>query len=126
MKPVAGAVVVREAKALIGKPYRYGGDDPRKGFDCSGLVWYVHKKHGSQLPRTTREQYKLGYEIGKQDLRPGDLVFFSIRGAKPGHVGIYSGRGRFVHAPSTGGRVREDELANNYWRKAWVGARRLD
>ncbi len=126
VKPVPGHVVVREAKALMGKPYRYGGRDPRTGFDCSGLVWYVYKKHDSVMPRSAREMWKVGQEVAKGDLEPGDLVFFDTEGPKPGHVGIFTGRGRFVHAPSSGGRVREDELINNYWRKAWVGARRIE
>lgn len=126
VKPVPGKVVVREAKELMGKPYKYGGRDPRTGFDCSGLVWYVYKKHGSSMPRSAREMYQLGDEVAKGDLEPGDLVFFDTEGPKPAHVGIYSGRGRFVHAPSSGGRVREDELINNYWRRAWMGARRIE
>lgn len=126
VKPVPGKVVAREAKDQIGKPYKYGGRDPRTGFDCSGLVWYVYKKHGSSMPRTAREMFQVGDEVEKNDLEPGDLVFFRISQSKPDHVGIYSGRGRFVHAPSSGGRVREDELINNYWRRAWMGARRIE
>lgn len=128
VKPVPAKLILREAKAQIGAPYRYGGSDPKKGFDCSGLVWYCYRQHGSATPRTARELFKVGEELRKQDLQPGDLVFFDTdpHGPKPAHVGIYSGGGRFVHAPSSQGRVREDELVNNYWRKAWVGARRIE
>lgn len=120
------AAVVREAKAQIGRPYRSGGRDPRTGFDCSGLTYYVFKQHGSVLPRSARAQFKVGVEVPRGSLKPGDLVFFDTGGPKPAHVGIYVGRGRFVHAPSTGGRVREDELINNYWRRTWMGARRIE
>jgi cell wall-associated NlpC family hydrolase len=126
IKPVPGDVVLREAKSQIGVPYHYGGRDPRTGFDCSGLVYYIYKKHDSILPRDARELYKLGDEVAKRDLKPGDLVFFDTQRTKPGHVGIFAGDGRFVHAPSTGGRVREDELENNYWKHAWMGARRIE
>jgi cell wall-associated NlpC family hydrolase len=126
VKPVPGKVILREAKAQIGVPYRYGGADPKKGFDCSGLVWWCYRQHGSSTPRTARELFKVGDEVRTSDLEPGDLVFFdTARGSKPGHVGIYSGDGRFVHAPASRGKVREDELINNYWRKAWYGARRI-
>lgn len=126
VKGVPGHVVVREAKAQMGTRYRYGGRDPGTGFDCSGLVFWIYKKHDSILPRSAHEMWKLGEEVEKRDLEPGDLVFFDTKGPKPAHVGIFAGNGRFIHAPSTGGRVREDELINNYWKKAWMGARRID
>lgn len=125
LKPVPAKVVLREAKHLLGVPYKRGGMNPRTGFDCSGLVCYIYKKHGSKLPRNVRGLWALGEEVAKRDLEPGDLVFFDTEGPAPGHVGIYAGGGRFIHAPSSGGRVREDELSNNYWRRAWYGARRL-
>lgn len=126
VKPVPASVVVREAKAQIGAPYHYGGKDPRTGFDCSGLVYYIYKKHDSILPRSAQELWKLGEEVAKRDLEPGDLVFFDTQRKKPGHVGIFAGGGRFIHAPSTGERVREDELVNNYWKRTWMGARRIE
>lgn len=126
VKPVPARMVVHDAKALIGVRYRYGGRDPRKGLDCSGLVWYIYHKHGSVMPRRARDMFQVGSEVSKSQLEPGDLVFFDTEGPKPGHVGVYMGDGRFLHAPSSGGRVREDELANNYWRHAWVGARRIE
>lgn len=126
VKPVPGHLLVRTAKAQIGKPYRYGGKDPKTGFDCSGLVWWSYRQHGSTLPRTAQQMYRLGTEIGKGDLEPGDLLYFDIGGKTPSHVAIFTGRGRFVHAPSTGGRVREDELGNNYWKRVYYGARRIE
>lgn len=126
VKPVPGPVLVKTAKSQIGAPYRYGGKDPRTGFDCSGLVWWCYQKHGSSMPRTAQQQFQVGEAVGKGDLRPGDLVYFDIGGKKPSHVAIFTGRGRFVHAPSTGGRVREDELGNNYWKRVFYGARRIE
>jgi murein DD-endopeptidase len=126
VKPVPPQVLVRTAKSQIGAPYRYGGKDPKTGFDCSGLVWWSYHKYGSNMPRTAQQQYKHGTEISKGDLEPGDLLYFDIGGKKPAHVAIFTGRGRFVHAPSTGGRVREDELSNNYWKRVYYGARRIE
>lgn len=125
--PVPGPVLVRSALSQMGKPYAYGGHEPETGFDCSGLVWWCYREHGSKVPHKAAEQFKMGKAVARVDLRPGDLVFFDtgLR-PKPGHVGIYVGLGRFIHAPTVGERVREDELANNYWKKAWFGARRVD
>lgn len=125
VKPVPGPVLVRTAHSQMGAPYRYGGRDP-KGFDCSGLVWWCYSQHGSTLPHSAQQQFKLGDEVSRHDLQPGDLLFFDIGGKKPSHVAIFAGNGRFIHAPSTGGRVREDELTNNYWKRVFYGARRIE
>ena len=112
------------ALTMVGAPYRYGGVDPA-GFDCSGLVHYSFRKIGISLPRETRSLRKIGIEIEINDLAKGDLVFFDQEGKKSSHVGIYLGDGRFVHAPSTGGKVRADKIDLTYWRKHFKEARRI-
>ena len=116
------AVVV--AREMIGKPYRYAGDTPA-GFDCSGLVRYSYGRAGISMPRATPAQRKGTTLISVRSLRPGDLLFFDQEGKKASHVGIYLGDGRFIHAPSTGGRVRTDSLGADYWKKHFVEARRV-
>lgn len=112
------------AREMIGKPYRYAGDTPA-GFDCSGLVRYSYSRAGIGMPRATPAQRKSTKLISVRSLRPGDLLFFDQEGKKASHVGIYLGDGRFVHAPSTGGRVRTDSLGAEYWKKHFVEARRV-
>ena len=126
LRASANEVLIR-AIGLVGTPYRYGGNTPEGGFDCSGLVAYVFREAtGLQLPRSTREQIAYpARSIGRDDLRPGDLVFFNPRGGRVSHIGIYVGEGRFVHAPSSGGTVRLDELDSDYWRRAFVSGKRL-
>ncbi len=126
VRHVAPAALLKTAKAQIGKPYRYGGRDPKTGFDCSGLVWYCFHQHGAEMPRSSRDQYHVGRAVLKGDLRPGDLVFFDTEGPSPGHVGFFTGKGKFLHAPSKGKKVRLESLDNSYWKKVWVGARRVD
>lgn len=112
------------ALAMVGKPYRYGGVTPA-GFDCSGLVHYSYSRVGLQLPRDTRSLRRVGSQIDPDELSRGDLVFFDQEGKKSSHVGIYLGDGEFVHAPSSGGRVRVDRLDAPYWRKHLNEARRI-
>jgi len=112
------------ALAMVGAPYRYGGVDPA-GFDCSGLVHYSFRKIGIALPRDTRSLRRVGVEIALDNLAKGDLVFFDQEGKKSSHVGIYLGDGKFVHAPSTGGKVRADKIDLTYWRKHFNEARRI-
>jgi murein DD-endopeptidase len=112
------------ALAMLGKPYRHSGNTPA-GFDCSGLVQYSYSKAGVNLPRETQAQRREGHLVRASELRRGDLVFFDQEGKKSSHVGIYVGQGRFVHAPSTGGRVRNDGLDAAYWRTHFVEARRM-
>jgi peptidoglycan DL-endopeptidase CwlO len=104
-----GKRAVHVAEGYLGVPYVWGGDSP-SGFDCSGLVQYVYGRLGVQLPRTSYEQFKEGVHIARADLRPGDLVFFD--GA--GHVGIYAGHDRFIHAPHTGTSVQFGTLTGWY------------
>jgi cell wall-associated NlpC family hydrolase len=112
--PHAAAVkAANTAQRLQGTPYRYGGANPR-GFDCSGLVWYSYHQAGIALPRTSRQQREVVVRVKRKQLLPGDLVFF--RGwIRTGHVGIYVGQGRFVHAPSRGRRVTSESLKSGYW-----------
>ncbi|MGK2914257.1 MAG: C40 family peptidase [Porticoccaceae bacterium] len=120
--------ILFQAFGLIGKPYRYGGDSPATGFDCSGLIHYVYQEAaGIKLPRTTAELSDLRTKKPQANaLQPGDLVLFSLRGGrKVNHAGIYVGDGRFVHAPRSGGRVRLDSLDARYWRRRYQGARRV-
>lgn len=125
--PYADEVLLR-AIGLVGTPYRWGGNTPDSGFDCSGLIGYVYRDAaGLQLPRTTREMSALRVpQVPRQQLRSGDLLFFATNGGRQvSHAGIYVGEGRFVHAPSTGGTVRLDSLSNSYWQKHYLDARRV-
>jgi murein DD-endopeptidase len=112
------------AQQMVGRPYKYGGASPA-GFDCSGLVLYSYKRAGLVLPHGTDKQRALSRSIKVADLRRGDLVFFNQEGKKYGHVGIYVGDGRFVHAPSSGKSVRTDRLDTPYWRRHLSEARRI-
>jgi murein DD-endopeptidase len=112
------------ALAMVGKPYRYAGSTPA-GFDCSGLVQYSFSKAGVHLPRDTQAQRRLGRLVDTGDLRRGDLLFFDQEGKKLSHVAIFLGDARFVHAPSSGGKVRTDSLDAAYWRQHFVEARRI-
>lgn len=124
--PVAANAVLMRAFSLVGTPYRYGGNTPDSGFDCSGLVNYVFRDVlDVRLPRTSRELADIqGPKIDPDRLAAADLVFFGTRG-DISHVGIYVGEGRFVHAPRTGGTVRLDRLDGPYWRDHYTGAKRV-
>jgi len=114
------------AIGLVGVPYRYGGNNPKGGFDCSGLIAYVYNKSANiKLPRTIQEMSSKGQSLGNQAPAPGDLVFFNTTGDKYSHAGIYVGQGRFVHAPSAGGTVRLDFITTPYWAAKFVEARRV-
>ncbi len=114
------------ALSLLNAPYRAGGSRPSTGFDCSGLVQYSYQQAGLTLPRTTEQQRRVSKPIRVADLRRGDLVFFDQEGKKNSHVGIYVGNGRFVHAPSSGKRVRSDTLSAPYWKRHISEARRIN
>jgi cell wall-associated NlpC family hydrolase len=115
-----GSRVVATALQHIGAPYRWGGADAR-GFDCSGLVMYVYGKAGKSLPHGAVRQYKLGTPVARDELEPGDVVFFD--GLR--HNGIYIGEGRFVHATKRGDVVKVSRLDEEWFDRRWVGARRL-
>lgn len=119
--------VLFRAIALVGTPYRWGGNTPDGGFDCSGLVDYIYRQAaGLQLPRTSREMSAMnGYRVGTmRDLISGDLVFFGGSGGVS-HVGVYVGKGRFVHAPNSGGTVRLDDIDGPYWKDHFAFGKRL-
>ncbi|MBF6023766.1 C40 family peptidase [Lysobacter niastensis] len=124
--PAAANAVLMRAISLVGTSYRYGGNTPEGGFDCSGLVNYVFRDMVAlRLPRTSRDLAGFqGPRIDPYRLAAADLVFFSQSGTVT-HVGIYVGEGRFVHAPSTGGTVRLDRLDGPYWRDHYSGAKRV-
>ncbi|RQT09483.1 C40 family peptidase [Burkholderia contaminans] len=115
-----------QAMSLVGVPYRWGGNTPTSGFDCSGLVRYVIGRAADvNLPRTTADMSGRGVSIEPDQIAPGDLIFFNTTGRPHSHVGIYVGKLRFVNAPSTGGTVRLDYLTNPYWAKRFDGIRRV-
>ncbi len=113
------------AVGLVGVPYRYGGNTPKGGFDCSGLIMYVYEKSVDiKLPRTVEAMGRKGRSVEGQPPAPGDIVFFNTTGAKYSHAGIYVGQGRFVHAPSAGGTVRLEYITKPYWAARFTEARR--
>jgi cell wall-associated NlpC family hydrolase len=113
-----GVRISEYAGRFVGVPYHWGGSSPRGGFDCSGFVAYVYRHFGVTLPHYTYSQYGRGRRVSRHRLEPGDLVFFNGLS----HVGLYVGRGRFIHAPHTGTRVRVDLLRRG---GSFAGARRL-
>ncbi len=119
-----GVMLLRVAESRIGTPYRYGGAGP-DAFDCSGLVSYAHHELGVSVPRTAAEQFAAATPVQRQELRPGDLVFFRLSGRRVSHVGIYAGNDRFVHAPQSGGHVRVASLDDEVFRRGFAGAGRL-
>lgn len=113
------------ALGLVGTPYRYGGNTPDAGFDCSGLIGYVYRHRvGTAPPRTVAQLSGWGQQVADGELRSGDLVVFGT-GRVASHAGIYVGDGRFVHAPSSGGTVRLDHLQSRYWARQNASFRRL-
>lgn len=119
-----GPQAVDLAKAQLGKPYQWGAAGPNK-FDCSGLVQYVYSNLGVALPRVSGQQASAGVHVDRDDLIPGDLVFFRISGNRIDHVGIYVGRGKFIHAPRQHSPVRFDSLNDSWWRQKFKGGRRV-
>ncbi|AOE49615.1 C40 family peptidase [Kangiella sediminilitoris] len=119
-----GLTIAQIAQAMVGVSYRYGGSNPDEGFDCSGLVYYSHLKVGEKIPRVSYAQLAASENVSMSDLQPGDLLFYRINGS-PSHVGIYIGQGQFVHAPSSGKKVRVTSMANLYFKPRFIRAGRL-
>ena len=119
-----GDAVAQLATQLVGIPYRYGGDHPDSGFDCSGLVFYTYAQHGISVPRTSQALFKASEKIALEQADEGDLVFFQDQ-EKLSHVGIYLGRGLFVHAPSSGSTVSVGSLDAPYYQQHLVAVGRL-
>ena len=118
--------VINTAMGLIGVPYRRGGTSADTGFDCSGFVRAIYQETvGHLLPRKAHDQAKATEKINKNELRPGDLVFFNTMRRAFSHVGIYVGDGQFIHSPSRGKRVRVENMNTTYWAKRFNGARRV-
>ena len=119
--------ILLRAIALVGTPYRWGGNTPAGGFDCSGLVDYIYQAAiGRRLPRSSRDMAAMdGHTVQRMtQLASGDLVFFASSG-DISHVGVYVGKGRFVHAPNSGGTVRLDDIDGPYWREHFAYGKRL-
>jgi cell wall-associated NlpC family hydrolase len=121
--PSAAQVMVDTATSMIGQPYRFGGSAPG-GFDCSGLVAYSAANAGVPVPRTAAEQMEFGQPVTRSELQPGDLLFMHLS-SKELHVAIALDRQLFVHAPSSGGRVRVDSLLAPPYAKGFIAARRV-
>ncbi len=119
-----GAAIATAAAALVGTPYHFGGADAG-GFDCSGLALYVHERVGLNIPRTASEQQQAARPVPLAQILPGDLVFFRIRKRGIDHVGIYTGAGRFVHAPHAGVAVSSADLSGGYYARHIVSAGRF-
>ena len=118
--------LVLNAMGFMGIPYRWGGTTPETGFDCSGFVQYVFRQAaGLILPRSSFDQIRQGAIVARDELQPGDLVFFNTMRATASHVGIYIGEGRFIHSPSRGKTVEIVNFADPYWQARYDGARRL-
>lgn len=120
---VGNEVAIR-AISLLGAPYEWGGNGPTT-FDCSGLVRFIHDQLGIFVPRTAAEQYSAATPVNLRNLEPGDLLFFRIKGRQISHVAIYTGEGRFVHAPQTGRPVELRMLDDEFYRPKLAGAGRL-
>jgi cell wall-associated NlpC family hydrolase len=115
-----------KAMSLLGVPYKRGGTSEETGFDCSGFVRHIYETSiGRLLPRRAEEQAAVTEKIDRNELHPGDLVFFNTMRRTFSHVGIYIGDGKFIHSPSTGKSVRVDDLREAYWTKRFTGARRV-
>lgn len=126
--PIETERIVSRAHELIGTPYRWGGDSSDEGFDCSGLLVYLYRSIANhELPRSTASMLAQRHKkVSRDELRPGDAVFFSSNGeGRVGHVGLYIGDNRFIHAPRRGKAVRIDSMDNNYWQRSYTTARRF-
>lgn len=124
LSPAQAIDITLYAVGLVGTPYRYGGNTPDTGFDCSGLIGHVYQSlAGVVPPRTVARMQAWGVPVDAAQLRSGDLVLFTQR-SEVTHAGIYVGEGRFVHAPSSGGEVRLDRLTSKYWASQQVAFRR--
>lgn len=118
--------IIASARSMLGVRYQYGGESPGSGFDCSGLVQYAYQHAGIEVPRTTREQYRVSLLLPRNALQPGDVIFFHDRStSRVSHVGIYLGNGQFIHSPSSGKRVSVADLNDPHWRRRYTSGGRL-
>jgi gamma-D-glutamyl-L-lysine dipeptidyl-peptidase len=117
--------IVNTAMNFLGASYKWGGESSDEGFDCSGLTMTVYQLNGLDLPRTSRQQWRTGTPVPRNELLRGDLVFFATAGGRRvSHVGIYTGENKFIHAPGKSKRIRLTSLSKSYYRSRFVGARR--
>lgn len=122
--PKVGYKILKTAKSQIGKKYCFGGISPKDGFDCSGLAWWSHKKNNINIPRMSSDQYRRGIKVSRKNLMPGDLLYFETYKKGASHVGIYDGKGGFIHSPNSKKSVQRTSLSNSYYKKRYLGARR--
>ena len=120
-----GLEVVESAKHQLGLPYVWGGESPRIGFDCSGLIKYTFKEFNVNLPHRADLQYAYGDSVARKDLQKGDMIFFRSGGNWIGHVGIYIGDNHFIHAPHSGAQIQINRLDNSWYSSHYVGAKRI-
>ena len=119
--------IILSALSQTGVKYKYGGNSPEGGFDCSGFVRYVFQQAANlTLPHGARAISQLGQTVTQRELKPGDLVFFNTVRSTFSHVGIYIGNNRFIHSPSAGSAISVTDMGDTYWAKRFTGARRLD
>ena len=118
--------LIMNAMSLIGLSYRFGGNSPTQGLDCSGFMQYIFKRSmGITLPRTSAEMATVGQQVDRANLKPGDMVFFGS-GGRVSHVGMYIGNDRFIHAPRTGRDIEITSMNGSYWKSRYITARRVD
>ena len=116
--------IITSAVSLMGVPYQWGGESSDTGFDCSGLTMVVYQLNGLDLPRSSSQQWKEGRPVKRSQLAKGDLVFFATKGGRRvSHVGIYTGSGKFLHAPRRGRKITISSLSSRYYKTRYLGAR---
>jgi cell wall-associated NlpC family hydrolase len=119
--------IIMSALSQTGVKYKWGGNSPESGFDCSGFVRYVFQQAANlTLPHGARAISQLGQTVTQPELQPGDLVFFNTLRSTFSHVGIYIGNNRFIHSPATGSAISVTDMSDSYWAKRFTGARRID
>lgn len=122
----SGSEIVLYALGLLNIDYRFGGNNPDAGLDCSGMTAYIYREAlGIKLPHNAAQQSRLGASVNKKDLQPGDLIFFNTNGKSASHVGVYIGENKFVHAPSTNGKIKVTKLSDTYFSPRYEFARRI-
>lgn len=123
---IVGFKVVQTASTQVGKPYRLGGETPREGFDCSGLIYWAYEQNGVRVPRVTSSQAQAGVSVKRTKFLPGDILVFRSKDSSSGlHTAIYAGQGKFIHSPNSRAKVRIERLETPHWKKTLVDVRRI-